>query len=79
VDLTILILAPTFCEIFKNGPYILMNLIKKKKSSMDICKYLWVSQYPWITRLAVTRTDIERTWISYLSNGADTNIILSAP
>jgi hypothetical protein len=46
---------------------------------MDICKYPWIPQYPWIIRLADTRMDMERTHISYLSNGADTNIILSAP
>jgi hypothetical protein len=46
---------------------------------MDICKYPWIPQYPWITRLADTRMDLERTRISYLSNGADTYIILSTP
>jgi hypothetical protein len=32
---------------------------------MDICKYPWIPQYPWITRLADTRMDMERTQILY--------------
>jgi hypothetical protein len=40
---------------------------------MDICKHLQIHQN------TDTRMDMERTRISCLSNGADTNIILSAP
>jgi hypothetical protein len=45
---------------------------------MDIFKYPRTPQKLWIVRLADICTDMERPHISYLSDGMNTDIILSA-
>jgi len=46
---------------------------------MGTRKYLWVSKYPWITRIDILALVWGRVQIPYLSNGAGTDIILPLP
>jgi len=43
---------------------------------MGTRKYLWVSKYPWITRIEIPVRIWGRARVSQLSNGAETDIIL---
>jgi len=46
---------------------------------MGIRGYAWVSKYPWITRIEIPARIWGRVQIPYLSNRAETDIILPVP
>jgi len=46
---------------------------------MGTREYLWVSKYMWITRIEIPAWVWGRTRVSYLYNGAKTDIILPVP
>jgi len=46
---------------------------------MGTHKYPWVSKYPWIIRIEIPARVWGRTRVPYLSNRAETDIILHVP
>jgi len=46
---------------------------------MGTREYPWVSKYPWITRIEIPAWVWGRARVSYLSNRAGTDIILTVP
>ena len=52
---------------------------KKNQKFIGTRGYPWVSKYPWITRIEIPARIWGRVRVPYLSNGAETDIILPVP